>query len=138
MPPHPDKPAPLQLLTVLLLHDAPAGAHYDWMVCDPRAPGDPLAKLWTVRVAAPSSEWAKLGVWDAQPLPFHRRDYLQYEGPLSGNRGGVTRVDEGWAAARLFSRKRIEWEVSMRHFTGRLEMTLEAAARWRVRVFGGG
>ncbi|MCY3022918.1 MAG: hypothetical protein NTW87_28405 [Planctomycetota bacterium] len=28
-------------------------------------------------------------------LPDHRRIYLWYEGPVSGNRGRVTRVDEG-------------------------------------------
>ncbi|HEX2973251.1 MAG TPA: hypothetical protein VHP11_13030 [Tepidisphaeraceae bacterium] len=29
------------------------------------------------------------------PLPDHRRVYLEYEGPVSGNRGTVRRVAEG-------------------------------------------
>lgn len=31
----------------------------------------------------------------ARPLPDHRLDYLDYEGPVSGDRGRVTQVDAG-------------------------------------------
>ena len=31
----------------------------------------------------------------AVALPDHRRDYLDYEGPISEGRGSVTRVDQG-------------------------------------------
>ena len=31
----------------------------------------------------------------AEQLPDHRLHYLDYEGPLSGNRGSVTRWDHG-------------------------------------------
>ena len=31
----------------------------------------------------------------AEPLPDHRRLYLDYEGPVSGNRGSVERWDSG-------------------------------------------
>ena len=31
----------------------------------------------------------------ARPLGDHRRIYLDYEGPVSGNRGHVTRLDRG-------------------------------------------
>ncbi len=31
----------------------------------------------------------------AEPLGDHRRDYLEYEGPVSGQRGRVTRIDAG-------------------------------------------
>lgn len=31
----------------------------------------------------------------AEQLPDHREIYLNYEGPISGNRGFVTRVDKG-------------------------------------------
>jgi hypothetical protein len=33
--------------------------------------------------------------WRAEPLPDHRRIYLDYEGPVSGDRGTVTRWDTG-------------------------------------------
>jgi len=29
------------------------------------------------------------------PLPKHRRSYLEYEGPVSGNRGSVKRITSG-------------------------------------------
>jgi hypothetical protein len=32
---------------------------------------------------------------DAQQLGHHRKSYLDYEGPLSGNRGQVHRIDSG-------------------------------------------
>ena len=31
----------------------------------------------------------------AQPLPDHRLEYLDYEGPISGQRGSVTRWESG-------------------------------------------
>jgi hypothetical protein len=31
----------------------------------------------------------------AEPLGDHRRDYLEYEGPVSGKRGRVSRIDAG-------------------------------------------
>ena len=34
-------------------------------------------------------------VVQAEALPDHRLAYLDYEGPVSGNRGSVQRVDEG-------------------------------------------
>lgn len=33
--------------------------------------------------------------WPAEPLPDHRLFYLDYEGPVSGNRGVVTQWDKG-------------------------------------------
>lgn len=38
----------------------------------------------------------------AEPLPDHRKAYLDYEGPVSGNRGRVARWDTGeftWTAS---------------------------------------
>lgn len=33
--------------------------------------------------------------WKVDELPLHRSIYLDYEGPLSGNRGRVRRLDRG-------------------------------------------
>jgi hypothetical protein len=33
--------------------------------------------------------------WPARRIADHRRAYLEYEGPISGGRGEVTRVDRG-------------------------------------------
>src|SRR5262249_41898667 len=39
----------------------------------------------------------------ARPLGDHRLAYLDYEGPVSGNRGTVRRVDRGTYRARLWT-----------------------------------
>ncbi|MEQ9095059.1 MAG: hypothetical protein RIE32_02215 [Phycisphaerales bacterium] len=76
--------------TVLLRHDLPDGTHhYDWMLAT-----DEAGPLLTFRLDRDISQ-------DNEPfeglrLPHHRRHYLTYEGPISGNRGSVRRVHSGW------------------------------------------
>jgi hypothetical protein len=71
---------------VVLHHTAIENPHYDLML--DLAEG---AELSTWRVAH----------WPAEPgdqftlLSDHRRAYLEYEGPISGNRGNVNRVAAG-------------------------------------------
>jgi hypothetical protein len=124
-------PGPQPLPTVLLHHRAPGGDHYDWMIADPRGRG-PAARLWTARVAAPSTEWAKLDSWTIEVIAPHRREYLTYEGPVSNNRGSVTRVDGGECVAREWSDRRIVVDLRMRGFRGTLAMEPETHTRWRV------
>lgn len=149
MPRHPDKPrpspaaasaaplGPRRLATVLLRHQARAESHYDWMLEDPTlsaADDDNGRTLWTARVAVPSAQWARLGQWDLEPIAHHRRAYLEYEGPLSNGRGQVVRVDEGTFTPILWREDRIEMEVAMREFAGRIELVRQDARRWQARV----
>lgn len=53
----------------------------------------------------------------AMELPPHRIDYLTYEGPVSNNRGEVSRVAAG----------RMQW---LCHDPDRYEIALEAAQSW--------
>jgi DNA polymerase Ligase (LigD) len=70
---------------VILEHDHPV-LHWDLML-------EAGAALRTWRLAqAPSTTGA---VIDAQALPDHRLEYLEYEGPVSGGRGAVKRWDTG-------------------------------------------
>ena len=69
---------------VILEHDHPA-LHWDFML----EAGDVL-KTW--RLAAPPRPG---GAVAAEPSFDHRRTYLDYEGPVSGGRGTVTRWDAG-------------------------------------------
>src|SRR5215471_11395455 len=74
---------------VLLRHDLPDGSvHYDWMV--EREPGGPLI---TFRIGERIDQAAAR--FAAQRLADHRLDYLEYEGPVSGDRGRVSRVARG-------------------------------------------
>ncbi|MHC4443890.1 MAG: DNA polymerase ligase N-terminal domain-containing protein [Planctomycetota bacterium] len=61
-------------------------------------------------------------------LPDHRRAYLDYEGPLSGDRGMVRRVDGG--RYTLEERSSAVWTVRMagRLLSGRYQLTLVAGA----------
>lgn len=69
---------------VILEHDWPY-LHWDLML----EIGEQLRTWRLARTPAPGL------VLDALPLPDHRRHYLDYEGPLSGNRGTVRRWDAG-------------------------------------------
>ncbi len=74
---------------VVLHHETPPDAqrpsHFDLMI----EAGD---ALWTWALP----DWPKPGAWlDVEPLPDHRLAYLEYEGPISGDRGRVTRHESG-------------------------------------------
>jgi hypothetical protein len=71
---------------VVLLHRQIDLPHYDLMV--ELTPGSDLA---TWRIA----HWPPEANDDFTPLPLHRRHYLEYEGPISGDRGQVLRVASG-------------------------------------------
>jgi hypothetical protein len=70
---------------VILQHDHPRGRHYDLML-----EADGVLKTWAI---------ADLPTIDvehaAQLLPDHRLAYLDYEGPVSADRGTVKQWDRG-------------------------------------------
>lgn len=74
------------LAYVVLHHTGHGPAHFDLMV--EREPAGPLL-TWRLEW------WPAQGRVPADPLPAHRRDYLEYEGPISGERGEVRRVASG-------------------------------------------
>jgi hypothetical protein len=69
---------------VILEHDHPF-LHWDLML-------EMGAALRTWRLAVPLSSSSIIA---AEPLGDHRLAYLDYEGPVSGNRGTVKRWDRG-------------------------------------------
>ena len=70
---------------VILEHQGPRGLHWDLML----QAGEVLA---TWALAEPPAPGATIA---AAALADHRPFYLDYEGPLSGGRGMVTRWDHG-------------------------------------------
>ncbi|MDX2016374.1 MAG: hypothetical protein SFY95_01885 [Planctomycetota bacterium] len=75
---------------VLLRHELPEGSwHFDWML---ERPGSGASALRTFRVLVRPDHAPE---FPAESLPDHRRIYLHYEGPVSNNRGHVTRVAAG-------------------------------------------
>lgn len=108
---------------VVLEHATEGGRHWDFML----QAGSALA-TWTV---AGSPDGA--GPISARVLPDHRIEYLDYEGPISGGRGSVTRWDAG--EYRLDSRSAAELTVTLagRKLVGRvtLRRTSDAADQWQ-------
>jgi hypothetical protein len=100
---------------VVLAHDHPS-LHWDFML-------EKEAVLRTWRLARPPGE---RGPIEAQPLSDHRLAYLNYEGPVSGNRGTVQRFDRGEYAAVTEADDRIE--VELRGDVLRGKAVLERAA----------
>src|SRR5262245_39924132 len=85
-----------------------------------------------------------LWAWGLQELPAdrgavaaqrnfdHRLLYLDYEGPISGGRGRVRRVDRGdydWIAC---GEENLEVVVRGRVLNGRLELVRRDGDQWRV------
>ena len=85
---------------VILIHDYPE-LHWDFML-------EKEAVLRTWRLARQPSE---AGPIDAEPLADHRLAYLDYEGPVSGNRGSVRRFDRGEFTLIAESAERIVVEL---------------------------
>ncbi len=80
--------------TVVLRHELPDGSHhFDWMLerlgC---MGGDEDRSLVTFRL---SGSPVGVNTLDAEAIADHRKRYLWYEGPVSDQRGHVTRVASG-------------------------------------------
>lgn len=89
------------------------GVHWDLML-------ESEGSLATWAIDAPIVHNAQL---PARALAPHRLDYLDYEGPISGERGSVKRVDEGTYAIRLWTPDRVVIDLRGRHTTGVAELT---------------
>ena len=97
---------PMAKAYVILAHSGAGPLHYDLML-------ESGSSLATWHVPAPPREMA-IGADVAAPrLGDHRRAYLSYQGPVSGGRGCVRRVEAG----------------SYDHIVAE-------ARRWRVRLAG--
>jgi len=117
--------------TVLLVHRRCGDRHHDWLLADPAVPEGPL---WAGRVRPASHQWASLRGWYVQQIAAHRRRYLTYEGPLSGGRGTVRRVDEGTFAVRCWQPDRILIELALRHCRALVLLRRVRDRRWWAKV----
>ncbi len=107
----------LPLATVLLRHELPDGSwHVDWMVAQDRAAE---ARLITFRLPRRLDELAAGESIQAERLEDHRAAYLEYQGPVSGGRGSVSRLRSGQI-------------MQLQRKTGLQELTRQSA--WILRV----
>jgi hypothetical protein len=70
---------------VILRHDSPQGVHFDFML----ESGGAL-KTWAL--PRPPESGVEM---ECEALADHRPAYLDHQGPVSGERGSVTRWDRG-------------------------------------------
>lgn len=85
--------------TVVLLHTRPGQPdHFDWLIDQPEHTHE--HRLITFRTPHRPDQQPS---FDAEKAPDHRAFYLDYEGPLSQDRGEVSRVAQGTV---------LEWHMS--------------------------
>ena len=96
---------------VVLEHDWD-GVHWDFML----ERGDVL-RTWAID--APIVAGVEL---PARSLADHRRLYLDYEGPISGARGTVRRVEQGWYEALHWAPELVVVRLSGAQLVGDVEL----------------
>ena len=94
---------------VILEHDHPF-LHWDLML----QTGDVL-RTWRLAESPQPGKTIR-----AEAIANHRLMYLDYEGPVSGNRGRVRRWDEGIYQGELGNGEQIVLVLNGRRFRGRL------------------
>ena len=97
----------MALRYVILRHEGIPDPHFDLMFEQVASRG-----LGTLR----SPVWPIESLTQLVHLGDHRREYLDYEGPVSGNRGWVRRVESGTHV--VVERERGEWELSLNGTSG--------------------
>lgn len=107
---------------VLLRHECPpdyrVGSHWDLML-----ERDGVLLTWSLQ-QLPAQWGGDAGERiEAERLADHRLAYLDYEGPVSGNRGAVTRVAGGEFTWVSCDEQRIEVELTSGAIAGRVEAT---------------
>ena len=110
---------------VVLRHDSPRGLHWDLMF-----EHGAVLKTW----ALPQPPAADVAL-TAEALPDHRMHYLDYEGPITGDRGVVTRYDAGECQIVQASATRWQALLSGGRLHGRATLVQDSVnhALWRFR-----
>jgi DNA polymerase Ligase (LigD) len=108
---------------VILEHDHPY-LHWDLML----ESGDVL-RTW--RLAAQPTTGTSMA---ATNLFLHRKLYLDYEGPVSGQRGSVSRWDAGSYSVILEGPVEIVFEVRGSRLEGRVFLRHRSGDEWEFQV----
>src|SRR5512140_3262417 len=115
---------------VVLRHSDGSGTHFDLLIDQ----GETLA---TWKFAAPP-ETAAAAPLGGERIGDHRRVYLDYEGPVSGDRGHVSRHDHG--TCLVADQTAAAWTVEFRgeRLSGRYTLALRDGAdqSWCLRSGG--
>ena len=99
---------------VILHHQLDDGEHWDFML-------ERGEVLLTWRLDREPIDRSALPL-KATRIEDHRRVFLTYEGPISGRRGVVSRVDEGTALIERFDEDHIVMELRGLRLRGHVEL----------------
>ena len=68
-----------------------------------------------------------------EALPDHRLEYLDYQGPVSKNRGNVFRWDHGWYTSESQTKSKLIVRLSGEKILGYVTLTriADKSQRWR-------
>ncbi len=112
---------------VILTHQLPSGGrrttHWDLMLESGK-----VLRTWAL-ADPPADEVTVVG----EALPDHRTAYLDYEGPVSGDRGSVARWDEGRYEIVEEAAERLTIALDGRRLRGSLTLERQVESHfWRV------
>ncbi|WP_152049890.1 DNA polymerase ligase N-terminal domain-containing protein [Tautonia marina] len=100
------------------------GVHWDLML-----EAGPRLRTWALsRLPEPETEI------DATSLPDHRVRYLDYEGPISHDRGTVRRVDRGTYEPILWTDDRVLVRFFGHQVIGEADLVRLGERSWRFRM----
>lgn len=96
------------------------GVHWDFML-----ERDDVLRTWAIDAPIEVGE-----TLPARSLPDHRLAYLDYEGPVSGDRGEVRRIARGTYDTTLWSDDRVCVIVSSPQLNGEVILSRTGGACW--------
>jgi hypothetical protein len=100
----------------VIQHHLEKNEHYDLMVELEKSD-----KLLTIKISPQDLDLLlKSNKITAERLPGHRKEYLNYEGQVSGGRGTVKIFDSGKCKTVLYSEDRFEFELSGKKIAGKI------------------
>ncbi len=107
---------------VILHHELGGGEHWDLML----EHGDTLLtwQLFREPLGRPSLPIP------ARRIGGHRKAYLDYEGPVSGDRGHVRRVDTGTVEIKELTATQCVIDLDGKRLSGRFRLTCENHDQW--------
>ena len=108
---------------VILEHDFPH-LHWDFMLDE----GDAL-RTWRLSAQPRENQTIR-----AEALGMHRRLFLHYEGPLSGNRGTVRRWDAGEYDCSEESPGLVRLQLHGTHCQGQVDLVQTSEREWTFRL----
>lgn len=114
----------MQRRFVILLHEGHGPTHWDLMIED-----QGTLATWQF-LSDPTAAGSTQQTLGARRLPAHRIAYLNYEGPVSGNRGRVRQADAGTCEALSAGKQQWRLVFAGQKLRGRFDLREGSRGEW--------